>query len=57
MEFKLNFNMDNDVFNGPLTRDAEIIYILDAVTEDIQWKNNGIIRDSNGNTIGSWDIS
>jgi len=52
--FDLSFSIDNDVFqDGGHTLEAE--RILNTVAGEVaHGKGAGIIRDSNGNTIGSW---
>ena len=56
MEFKLNFNMDNDEFEKPLTA---ITRILKKAIEDIKLngvKDSKTLRDINGNAIGKYEI-
>jgi len=55
MEFKLQFNMDNAAFEED---DAgEVGKILEKVADDfISGLVSGGVRDSNGNTVGTWEI-
>jgi len=56
-KFSIQFNTDNAAFDNGTDR-AEIQYILYKIkTELTEFKFNGIIRDSNGNTIGNWSYS
>ena len=65
MEFKLQFNMDNAAFSeddGSIIpqiwkRKNEVAGILNKVTDDYRdGREAGTIRDSNGNTVGKWEI-
>lgn len=56
MEFKLQFNMDNEVFDEfPST---EVIRIFDDIKVSI-WIGifRDVVMDVNGNKIGQWSIS
>lgn len=57
MEFTLNFNMDNDAFNGDM-KYYESSRILQDIAKKIKdRKEEGKIYDINGNQIGHWYIS
>ncbi len=57
MKFKLEFNMDNDAFYGLEFR-GEICRILNRISLQLTNPNmtESKIRDTNGNTIGRWEI-
>ena len=56
MEFNLRFNMDNAAFSD--YPEGEISSILRKVINKVNDGNeDGQIRDTNGNTVGEWDIS
>jgi hypothetical protein len=55
----VTFDMDNDSFG---TLDGGIVAELDRIFQrisDAVWEGNqeGRIRDSNGNTVGRWEIT
>ena len=55
MTFKLEINMDNAAFDNP----DELSWILHRISEYANkrdYQNNDIVRDSNGNTVGRWEI-
>jgi hypothetical protein len=56
MKMRIEFEMDNAAFADE-TDDREIQGILDNIA--LQYKNRlggGNVMDSNGNTIGKWEI-
>ena len=60
-EFKITFNTENAAFDDDLqdgsvdNSEAEVARILAFVrTEVFSGRTQGIVRDSNGNTIGQW---
>lgn len=56
-EFKLQFEMENSVFDFEF-RDAEIVRILRDIENQIRLGSNGLaIMDINGNRIGEWSIN
>ncbi len=59
MEFALKINMDNAAFEDRPA--GELAKCLNAVTERICLSGGdlteGKIKDSNGNTVGSWQIN
>ena len=56
-KFSIQFSTDNAAFDNGTDR-AEIQYILYKIKAELtEFKSNGIIRDSNGNTIGNWTWS
>lgn len=52
-EFVVKFNTDNDAFDGEMGL-MEIAHLLSEVIEDLDYYDCGVIRDTNGNTIGYW---
>lgn len=56
MKFVLEFNMDNAAFEDNYL--AEVAYVMRGVMSQCasETQTDGIIRDSNGNTIGKWDV-
>lgn len=55
MEFKVNFNMDNDVFNE--NPEKECARILNELAKQVKaGRTYGRIIDLNGNPIGNWEI-
>ena len=55
--FKLQFSTDNAAFDGDLKR-MEIDSILRAVADRAgDGQTGGLIRDSNGNRIGQWELT
>lgn len=60
MEFKLTINMDKDAFKND--RANELIRILQKLTKtlsasELEIGDSGSAIDSNGNTVGTWEIS
>ena len=62
MQITINFNRDNDAF-ADLNSTHETARILKAVNYDIlaavnlqRPKDGGCVRDTNGNTIGNWEM-
>ena len=56
MKIEIEINTDNAAFE--YHREGEISRILKAVTQSIvAGKLYGSIRDSNGNTVGKFDVS
>jgi hypothetical protein len=59
--FKLEFETDNDAFHPSKRR--EIVSILEELantlskSHDQMSNGGGKIRDTNGNTIGHWELS
>tara|TARA_B100000073_G_C23604051_1_gene521649 strand:- start:364 stop:582 length:219 start_codon:yes stop_codon:yes gene_type:complete len=67
-EFTMRMNMDNDSFKqkddpkierNPFLNEYQITNIFDRITKEILDYNlkSGVIRDLNGNTVGSWEIN
>jgi len=55
--FKLQFSTDNAAFDGDL-KWMEIDSILRAVADRAgDGQTSGLIRDSNGNRIGQWELT
>ena len=55
--FKLEFSTDNAAFDGDL-KWMEIDSILRAVADRAgDGQTSGLIRDSNGNRIGQWELT
>lgn len=55
MNFKLDFQCDNDSFK--YSPETEIAIILEQTSTDVlRGMTFGNIWDSNGNTIGQWEI-
>lgn len=54
--FKLTFNTDNAAFQENMS--DEIARALGGVIAKVQNGNNtsGVVRDSNGNNVGSWSL-
>jgi hypothetical protein len=61
---EISFSLDNDAFRNPDTGDlagyatvAELDRIFQRISDAV-WEGNteGRIRDSNGNTVGQWEI-
>jgi hypothetical protein len=57
--FKLTINMDNAAFEE---RDDELECILaglaDALAEErLPYRSSGVVLDTNGNTVGAWEIT
>lgn len=58
MKLKLEFNMDNAAFDPDNGGMIEAQIILENVGQRVRNDETaGIIRDSNGNTIGKWAIT
>jgi hypothetical protein len=64
-KMEIAFDMDNDAFTDSedsdvrgLARSAELDRIFQRISDSV-WEGNieGRIRDSNGNTVGRWEIS
>lgn len=53
MKFTLEIDMDTAAFED---NPSELEELLDAVREGVTWLETGKLRDSNGNTVGSWRI-
>lgn len=55
----INFELDNDAFTNTLDGGdvAELDRIFQRISDSV-WEGNteGRIRDSNGNTVGRWEI-
>ena len=60
MEFTLKISMDNDSFVGHPGELGKIVYKLSerllTLGRAPQKNDEGILNDSNGNTVGSWKI-
>jgi hypothetical protein len=54
MKLKLEIDMDNSAFERHV--DGELAKCLNQVVEKVQSQSEGKIRDSNGNTVGSWSV-
>jgi len=55
MQFKLVFDMDNEVFNSE--PEFEVERILFKISNDVlNGETYGAIMDYNGNKVGSWEI-
>jgi len=54
--FKLAFETDNAAFSDG-ERNAEIVRILGEVASRIDVQASGACFDSNGNRVGSWEIT
>ena len=54
---KIEFNTDNAAFSDDL--EMETVAILERITNTIKegFRRDGTIRDTNGNTIGSWSLT
>jgi len=52
MKLTVEIDMDNSAFEQP----GELAKCLNQVVEKIQNQSEGKIRDSNGNTVGSWSV-
>jgi len=62
MRFTLSFAMDNDAFDGGDNSADEVVRILHVVADQIDSEGAlsnpfGRLRDLNGNTIGSWEVT
>lgn len=56
MKFTLTFDCDNAAFENDLR--VESVAILAEVTERVEAGHTaGNVRDSNGNTVGSWSFT
>ena len=54
--FKLHFSTDNAAFDGN-DLENECAWIFSAICLRIRHgSKSGAVRDSNGNTIGSWEL-
>jgi hypothetical protein len=58
--FHLDFSMDNASFDDPYTG-HELRALLQRVADqlielDFRSAESGIVRDTNGNTIGQWSV-
>lgn len=54
--FKLEFETDNAAFDDGNARN-EIEQILQGIAESVFSADGGKVRDTNGNTIGSWSYT
>lgn len=55
MELTIKINLDNDAYQVDMVQELKDNF-ADLVTK-INWDDeNGIIRDSNGNKVGFWNI-
>lgn len=64
MKFKLEINCDNDAFTGEFgdERNTEVSDILSRlafvlVSSDGDGLPGAVLRDSNGNVVGSWEFT
>ena len=56
MKFTVNINLDNDAYNNQHIQ-YELIDNLKGIIAKLENANEwGTIKDSNGNTVGKWDI-
>jgi len=55
MEFTLQFNMDNTAFDEDPETQINVT-LSEIVTQIDKGKTYGKVKDSNGNTIGKWEI-
>ena len=56
MDFKINFNLDNDMFRENL--DSEVLLILEDIVSSIKaGLVCGVVHDINGNKIGQWEFT
>jgi len=53
--FELKFDTDNAAFAD--NKDQEVQRILNDIANDVLLKNEGTIRDINGNKIGTWKLT
>lgn len=54
MKFSITISCDNAAFENVY---VELIYILDNVSDKLRMEiSKGIIKDSNGNTVGSFEL-
>ena len=59
MTFTLTLDMSNDAFGSTsASRAVELSLILGDVRRDLQnGQRDGRCRDTNGNTVGTWEIT
>jgi hypothetical protein len=55
MKFKLEIDMDNSAFQDNPNELSEILADLAGLLKHRKF-NDGFIKDSNGNTVGSWSV-
>lgn len=55
MRFRLDFDMDNAAFEDNPAHETEVLLrqVAYAISHGAR---KGAVRDSNGNTVGSWEI-
>jgi len=54
MNIQIEINLDNAAFQDS---PEELAQILDKIPNDIKPGREGSLRDSNGNTVGHWQVS
>jgi hypothetical protein len=58
MELSIKINLDNDAYQGDYERGIELANNLHSISENILRGNvSGIVRDSNGNKTGIFEIN
>lgn len=58
MKFSLEINMDNDAFQDSHNGTNELVRVLEQISHQVFIGSTGAkIRDSNGNSIGQWEIN
>jgi len=54
MNIQIEINLDNAAFQD---NPAELAQILEKIPNDVKPDREGTLRDSNGNTVGHWQVS
>lgn len=62
MMFQLSFSMNNAAFQEEDMRHIEVSALLSTLAETIEYngihdQSYGSLRDTNGNTIGKWEVT
>lgn len=58
MTFNLKINMDNDAFVESRAHEvSRILSKLVAGMNSLEDQDAGILKDANGNTVGTWEVA
>lgn len=57
MHFKLQINMDNAAFENSEELPALVESVLESLRNGYGSGDGSAIQDSNGNTVGKWEVS